>query len=310
MSEGTSKMFTARDNLFLERMDHFISLFESTELRKNKVFIRHSTRKISNRVVIEYVFICLSTGLPWEKLQLVIKENIHYQTIYKRFESMSKHGALKYAWTKITENYVHSRLSKNAFHFKNLYIDTTTIKNVAGTDCTGRNPTDRGRQGSKISVIIDEFKVSVSEPTAFPANVHDSRTVEDTLANIPFDLTPDGRTVTRVGADKAYTSKKLFNKLIAQKIRIVSEPKKNAKNPVPIRNVDKAMFKKRTNIEHFFGIMKRLRRLRCRYDVHIDHYNAFWYIGMARRALFALSNEVSNIDLQDVTLIPISTRLS
>ena len=144
-------MLTARDNLFLDRMDHFISLFESTDLRKKKVFIRPSTRKVNNRTVIEYVFICLSTGIPWETLKLFIKEDIHYQTIYKRFDSMSKHGALKYAWTKITEIYVSYRLSKNAFHFKDLYIDTTTIKNVAGTDCTGRNPTDRGRQGSKIS---------------------------------------------------------------------------------------------------------------------------------------------------------------
>ena len=202
---------------------------------------------------------------------------------------MSKYGALRYAWTQITEIYVSSRLSKNAYHFKNLYIDTTTIKNIAGTDCTGKNPTDRGRLGSKISVIIDESKVSISEPTAFPANVHDSRTVEDTLANIPFNLTPDGRMVKRVGADKAYTSKALFKKLLDQKVRIVSEPKKNAKNPVPIRNVDKAMFQKRINIEHYFGIMKRLKRLRLRYDGSIDHYKSFWYMGMARRAIFALS---------------------
>ena len=102
------------------------------------------------------------------------------------------------AWTQITKIYVSSRLSKNAYHFKNLYIDTT-IKNIAGTDCTGKNPTDRGRLGSKISVVIDESKVSISEPTAYPANAHDSITVEDTLANIPFNLTPDGRMVKRVG---------------------------------------------------------------------------------------------------------------
>ena len=48
-------MLTARDNLFLDRMDHFISLFESTDLRKKKVFIRPSTRKVNNRTVIEYL---------------------------------------------------------------------------------------------------------------------------------------------------------------------------------------------------------------------------------------------------------------
>ena len=128
------RMLTMRDNLFLDRMDHFVTMFELTKLREDKVFIRSSSRKISNRVVLEYVFIVLSTGIPWETLQLIIKENIHYQTVYKRFDCMSKYGALRYAWTQITEIYVSSRLSKNAYHFKNLYIDTTTIKNIAGTD--------------------------------------------------------------------------------------------------------------------------------------------------------------------------------
>ena len=110
-------------------------------------------------------------------------------------------------------------------------IDTTTVKNIGGSDCCGRNPTDRGRRGTKISVIVDKNKVAVSEPTAFPANVHDSKTVEETLKRIPMKLHVDGRIVTRLIADKAYISNKLFEDLAKQKTRLVTEPKKGAKKP-------------------------------------------------------------------------------
>ena len=56
-------------------------------------------------------------------------------------------------------------------------INTTTVKNVGGADCVGKNPTDRGRLGTKISILLDERKIAVSEPTIFPANVHDCKTL-------------------------------------------------------------------------------------------------------------------------------------
>ena len=34
--------------------------------------------------------------------------------------------------------------------------NTTAYKNIYGKDCVGKNPTDRGRKATKLSVIVDE----------------------------------------------------------------------------------------------------------------------------------------------------------
>jgi hypothetical protein len=64
--------------------------------------------------------------------------------------------------------------------FKTLFIDTTMIKNLAGTDCVERNPTDRGRLGSKMSVVCDMNRVAVG-CVMYPANHADCKTVQNTI---------------------------------------------------------------------------------------------------------------------------------
>jgi transposase len=134
------------------------------ELYKAKrINMRLTSRRIDNETVLELVFFVARTGIAWNDLAN-IQTDVHYQTIYKRFQKWTTNNIFLYAWLQLLERYKCSRLSKNAKHFTNMYIDTTMIKNVGGTDCTGRNPTDRGRLGTKVSVIIDEHKIPVSEP--------------------------------------------------------------------------------------------------------------------------------------------------
>ena len=83
---------------------------------------------------------------------------------------------------------------------------------------------------------MNEFKVALSEPVIYPANVHDSKTIEDTIENVPFNLVVDKRSVTRIGADKAYNGQPLFKRLIAKKVRVVTEPKAGVKI-IPVRQI-------------------------------------------------------------------------
>ena len=55
---------------------------------------------------------------------------------YYSIERCNKHECIgsKYK-IHVLKKYALSRLSKNAFYFKYLYIDTTTIKNIGGKDC-------------------------------------------------------------------------------------------------------------------------------------------------------------------------------
>ena len=51
-------------------------------------------------------------------------------------------------------------------------IDSTMVKNVYGRDCLGRNPVDRGRKGSKMSVAVDDLGVLFG-CCLHPANIPD-----------------------------------------------------------------------------------------------------------------------------------------
>ncbi len=72
---------------------------------------------------------------------------------------------------------------------KNIYIDSTQVKNINGQDCVGPNPTDRGRLGTKVSVICDDDEVPF-----YGANVLDARTTLETVENVVCPLRIDRRT--------------------------------------------------------------------------------------------------------------------
>lgn len=292
---------TPRDRLFIERLAAIISEIEAQMCREQGYFIRPNASRVSNESVVEHVFILLSTGNPWSFLQYCTQpRGFHYQTVYQRFHMWVEFGIIEAAWTKVLERYVSSRLSKNATHFAHLYIDTTTVKNVGGTDCVGKNPTDRKRMGSKISAIVDDDKVSVSPPVPYPANRADITTAEPTFDSIPFDLMPDRRRVIKIAADKAYRSRPLFETMRAKRVRLVTEPKRNERNPIPLRRQDRSMFKKRIKIEHYFGISKKCRRIRTRFDGLMRHYVAFWYMSNVRRMMVVLSEKLSSTEFNEL----------
>ena len=84
-------------------------------------------------------------------------------------------------------------------------------------------------------------------------------------------------------SDKACRSKAIARWLHRdKKIRIISIPKSNEVNPTPVGQRDIAMHKHRIYIEHYFGMMKRLKRIRNRFDKHLSMYLTFWYLAMAR----------------------------
>jgi transposase len=279
---------------FIDAMAERIDEFERTVLPSRHVYPRFKSRKLDNRTVLRHVMFVLRSGIAWSDLQDLITN--HYQTVYQRFASWSKLGALEYAWRTFRSQYVNEHVQDVAY-FQNLYIDTTTVKNIGGTDCVGRNPTDKGRRGTKMSAIIDIHKVPLSEPLLFPANVHDSKTTISTVESLAVNIRPDKRRTIKLAGDKAYGCKNNAKHLhTCNAVRLITESKSNAKQPKPIGQKDKRMFKHRIFIEHFFGINKRLKRLRNRADKQASMYQAFWYIAFARCTFKHLNGKLSNND--------------
>jgi hypothetical protein len=78
-----------------------------------------------------------------------------------------------------------------------------------GGEATGRNPTDRGKLGSKYHLIVDRQGVPLAIELS-AANRHDSRVFESLIEAIPPIRRPLGQTgrsrfrPTKLHADKAY----------------------------------------------------------------------------------------------------------
>ena len=59
-------------------------------------------------------------------------------------------------------------------------IDSTQVKNIFGQDRIGRNPTDRGRNGTKLSITVNNEGIPLAF-TGYPSNTSDYNTFEDTI---------------------------------------------------------------------------------------------------------------------------------
>ena len=286
------------DAAFIQASARLIDEYEKKLRSERRYFPRLTRRKISNEAMMNYMLFMIENSLSWKALHRCI-DGFHYQSVFKRFQTWVKHGVFQYIWNELLQEYSRQKLSNNPNHFMNLFTDTTMIKSLEGADCIGRNPTDRGRNGTKVSVIIDEDKVAISKPLMFPANTSDIKTLVPTLCallllrssrRIPFITRIDRRRTTRIAADKAYRKKGLAANLLKMKIRLVTEPKRNEVNPILMRQKDKAFYRKRIYIEHFFGMIKKgNKRIRFRVDRKIATYNALWFLAMARRTFNAIN---------------------
>ena len=83
---------------------------------------------------------------------------------------------------------IYTRNRRNSRHkIKKHIIDTTFVcashQNIYGRDCVDLDPTDRGRKATKMSVITDEYGVTLAVKM-FPGNRSDCVTIADTFRKL------------------------------------------------------------------------------------------------------------------------------
>ena len=227
------------------------------------------SRKLDNKTAFSCLCYALQTGVAWKYVPV---SGCTFSAAYKRFQCWVRQGVIRNVWVQLRNLYSNAQLKENPEWFKSLFIDTTLVKNLAGTDCVGRNPTDRGRLGSKISVLCDANRIAVS-CVLYPANHADCKTVEDTVHAISCPLTQDNRRTIHIVGDKAYNTKNIRAFLNARRMRQVVDNKKNAA-PVRLTANDKKKLRKRHTVENLFCRLKQFKRVRHRMDRLASVYEA------------------------------------
>lgn len=153
-----------------------------------------------------------------------------------------------------------------------------------GGEKTGKNPTDRGKPGSKRHVVSDRKGVPLAVVLT-AANVHDSNVFEELVDAVqPIRRPGRGRPRKRpvkLHADKGYDAKKCRQALRKRgiKSRIARKGKESSER----------LGRHRWVVERTLAWLARYRRLAVRYERRADIHEAFLHLGCSLICLNYLS---------------------
>lgn len=223
-----------------------------------KEFKIHFSNRI--RIFMEAVFWKLRTGAPWRDLPT---EFGSYSTVFNKFNRWAKLGIWRELFLKIRGEL------DNEWNF----IDSTIVKahqHSVNSKCKREECIGRAVCGnsSKIHMIAD----SHGNPIDFilsEGQVHDSR-----IGNQLIEVSNAENLI----ADRAYSNKKIREKLADKKIQAIIPKKKNSIDSTN-DGFDIHVYKIRHLIENLFARLKQFRSIATRYDKSKNNFASMIYMG-------------------------------
>jgi putative transposase len=149
------------------------------------------------RKVMEGILYVLRTGCQWNALP---KEYGSGKTAHRYFQAWVRMGVFKRMWQAGLVEY--DELKGIAWKWQAL--DGVMTKAPLGGEKTGKNPTDRGKKGTKRSLQVDERGVRLAIVIS-GANIPDSKLLEATLEASPIERPDPQTTPQNLSLDKAYS---------------------------------------------------------------------------------------------------------
>lgn len=152
---------------------------------------------IPDRVVLNAIWYVLWTGCQWKALK---REwfGVSASTAHARLQLWQEIGIFKAILTDMVKFY-HKR---RKIGWKWQAIDGKNCPAPLGGEQTGRNPTDRGKRGSKIHILVDKRGAPLSVEIS-AANRHDKCVLEEVVLSIVVER-PE--TEQHLCADRGYDS--------------------------------------------------------------------------------------------------------
>ncbi len=145
---------------------------------QNKSKVGHPI-KYETEVYLNLIFRRMRTGIQWNEFKKLKKIGPEYSGICKKQRQWVKCGVFKEFWKRCIIFYSKHK----GIQWNSLLVDASYVKNIRGRNLLGRNPTDRGRNSSKISALTDKRGVPLSIIIE-KGNVHDSKLLAATLDNL------------------------------------------------------------------------------------------------------------------------------
>jgi len=134
--------------------------------------------RVNNRDVLDGIWHVLWTGCQWKSIE---KEwfQVSSSVLHERFQTWQEQGLFEKLFQKMVKYY--ARESKIGWKWQS--VDSMMSPAPLGGSETGKNPTDRGKSGSKVHLLVDER----GAPLAIfitGANEHDKWSADDLIVHI------------------------------------------------------------------------------------------------------------------------------
>lgn len=225
------------------------------------------------RCVADAIFYRIRTGCQWKSIPQCLAAG---STAHDYFQQWVDHGVFDDLWQLALQEY-HELVGLD---WKWQAVDGAMTKAPLGGEGTGKNPTDRGKQGTKRSLMTDANGI----PTGMSvdgANVHDIRLLEDTLENRLCRFPrPRRSTPERLCLDKGYDS---------QAIRIMVEQVFGFQPHIRSRREEhrrkKRQRPRRWVVERTHSWLNRFRAILVRWEKKLDNHVAALQLACAHYTL-------------------------
>jgi putative transposase len=214
------------------------------------------------RKIFDGIIYRMRTGAQWNRLP---KEFGDDSTVHRWFQRWCKDGIMTKIWSVLASDC--NELAAVFWEWQ--AADTRMGKARFGGDKIGRNPTDRGKPGAKISVLTDQKGGPLSVVTA-GANVHDTKLLAETLDAIVLERPqPTSEEPQHLCLDKGYDNptghEAVENRSYTPHIRRIGEEKfDEARN--------KTRPARRWVVERTLAWLSKCRAILVRYDKKSQNY--------------------------------------
>jgi putative transposase len=221
------------------------------------------------RLAFDAVVYVLRTGCQWQALPR--REYAPASSIHGIYRKWVKAGVFEKAWKLLLEYYD----KKLGIQWKWQSLDAAITKAPLGGEDTGPNPVDRGKSGTKRSLLTDRRGAPLSIVVT-AANTHDKVVALETIDQIIVER-PE-KLIYRIHhlcLDKGYDYEDVIAGVLARDYILHLKRRGQADAPV---DGEKKYPARRWVVERTHSWFNRFRRLLVRWEKKVEHYEAMLHL--------------------------------
>jgi putative transposase len=219
--------------------------------------------RVADRKAMDAIFFVLRTGCQWGALDAT--GICSHSSAHRRFQEWTAAGVFVNLWAQGLQEYDELK----GLDWEWLSMDGAMTKAPLGGERTGKNPTGRGKLGTRRSLLVEANGVPVGLAVE-GANRHDKKVAEATLESIPVgrpeptEEKPQGMCLDK-GYDDDDTRELVRQFGFTAHLRARGEEAKELKKEAG----EKA---RRWVVERTHSWMNRFRRLLIRWEKKAENY--------------------------------------